>query len=100
MCVWSQLFGNDIPSDCHPEGMIFQLLQQLSNKGTDMKQCWLVCDGPVELDKMEILGQLLCGNGSVSLNTGHKLIPSSKMNIMLYTIVVLLCRFMSTAVRN
>lgn len=76
MCVHAQLFGNNIPSDSHPEGMMFQLLQQLTSEAVDTKQCWLVCDGPLEFNKMEVLKELLCGDGLVSLNTGHKLIPS------------------------
>lgn len=89
LCTWSQLFGNDIPSDFHPEGIIFQLLRQLSSEATDTRQYWLVCDGPVELDKMEVLRELLCADGSVSLNTGHKLIPSGKMTGMLYIINII-----------
>ena len=75
MCV--QLYGNDTPSDDDPEGMIFQLLQRVSSEAKDMKkQYWLVCDGPLELNKMEVLKELLCGDGSVSLNTGRKLTPN------------------------
>lgn len=65
-----------MPSDSDTEGMVFQLLQRLTSKATDMKQCWLVCDGPLEYNKMEVLKELLCRDGSLSLNTGHKLIPS------------------------
>lgn len=65
-----------MPSDDDPEGMIFQLLQRVTGEAKDMMQYWLVCDGPLELNKMEVLKELLCGDGSVSLNTGHKLTPN------------------------
>lgn len=74
----AQLFGSDTPSDnsSEPEGMLLQLLQQHTSEATDMKQCWLVCDGPLEVNKMEALKELLCGDGLMSLNTGRKLITN------------------------
>ena len=98
--MYTQLFGNDVPSDSHPEGMIFQLLQQLTSEVTDMKQCWLVCDGPLELNKMEVLQELLCGDGSLSLNTGHKLTPSGTMisSCLCSISFVVVCRFMPTVI--
>lgn len=76
MCT--QLFGNNVPSDSnnHPEGMIFQLLQQLVSEATNMRQCWLICDGALEFNKMEVLMELLSGDTSMSLNNGCKLIPT------------------------
>ena len=64
--------------------MIFQLLQQVTSEAKEMKQCWLVCDGPLEVNKMEVLKELLCGDGSVSLNTGRKLTPNG-MSVAMVT---------------
>lgn len=59
------------------QGMVYQLLAQITSRATgNSGQYWLVCDGPLEYDKMEVLGELLTGDGSLSLNTGHKLSPT------------------------
>ena len=56
------------------QGMVYQLLAQVTSRAiSDSGQYWVVCDGPLEYNKMEVLGELLTGDGSLSLNTGHKL---------------------------
>jgi len=58
--------------------MIYQLLSQVTSRAasTPSSQYWLVCDGPLEYTKMEVMSELLSGDGSLSLNTGHKLSPT------------------------
>ena len=56
--------------------MMFQLLQRVSSQAKDMTQYWLVCDGMLECNKMEVLKELMSGDGLLSLNNGHKLTPN------------------------
>jgi len=72
--------ANDLGHDqasSNGRGMVYELLAQITSRATgNSGQYWLVCDGPLEYDKMVVLGELLTSDGSLSMNTGHKLSPT------------------------
>ena len=67
--------------------MMFQLLQRVGSEAKDMMQYWLVCDGLLEFNKMEVFKELVSGDGLLSLNNGHKLTLNGKL-LLYYTITI------------